>query len=138
MVLVDTCVWSLALRRRTEGRSANEIAVVGALNAAIEKGAVRMLGIIRQELLSGIKTKQQFESLRETLDAFSDVELIPEDHIEAARLANACRAKGVSGSVVDMLLCAVAGRHGWEILTTDPDFERYSRILQVRLYSFNR
>jgi hypothetical protein len=102
---------------------------------AIERGSVKILGIVRQELLSGIKTKQQFENLREILDAFPDVEIAPGDNIEAAKLGNACLAKGVAPSVVDMLLCAVANRQGWEIFTTDPDFERYSRILALRLYS---
>jgi predicted nucleic acid-binding protein len=134
-VLVDTCVWSLALRRRPEHRSARETAQVEALNAAIERGSVKILGIVRQELLSGIKTRQQFENLREFMDAFPDVEITPEDYIEAAKLGNACFAKGVAPSVVDMLLCAVAIRQVWEIFTTDPDFERYSKILELRLYT---
>ena len=134
-VLVDTSVWSIALRRRAEHRNAREIAQVEALNAVIERGSVKVLGIVRQELLTGIKTRQQFENLREFMDAFQDVEISSEDYVEAAKLANACYAKGVAPSVVDMLLCAVASRHEWEIFTTDPDFERYSRILDLRLHS---
>lgn len=134
-VLVDSCVWSLALRRRAEHRNAMEMAQVEALNAAIERGSVKVLGIVRQELLAGIKTKQQFENLREFMDAFPDVAIAPEDYVEAAKLGNACYAKGVAPSVVDMLLCAVANRQGWEIFTTDPNFERYSRILALRLHS---
>jgi predicted nucleic acid-binding protein len=134
-VLVDTCVWSLALRRRAEHRSARETAQVEELNAAIERGSVKVLGIVRQELLSGMKARQQFENLRELMDAFPDIEIAREDYIEAAKLGNACYAKGVAPSVVDMLICAVAIRQGWEIFSTDPDFERYSRILGLRLHS---
>ena len=137
-VLVDTCVWSLALRRRAEHRSAKGTALVEALHVAIERGSVKILGIVRQELLSGIKTRQQFEQLREILEAFPDVEIAPGDYVEAAKLGNACFAKGVAPSVVDMLLCAVANRLGWEIFTTDPDFERYSKIFELRLYSVKR
>ena len=137
-VLVHTCVWSLALRRRAEHRSGKETAIVGALNAAIERGSVKILGIVRQELLSGIKTRQQFENLRELLDSFPNEEIVPEDYIEAAKLGNACLAKGVAPSVVDMLLCAVAIRQGWEVFTTDPDFERYSKIVDLELYSIER
>lgn len=134
-VLVDTSIWSLALRRRAEHRNARETAQVEALNAAIERGSVKVLGIVRQELLSGIKTRQQFENLRQLMDAFPDAEIAAEDYIEAARLGNACYAKGVTPSVVDMLLCAVASRQGWKIFTTDPDFERYSRIIDLKLHS---
>lgn len=137
-VLVDTCIWSLALRRRAEHRNASETAQVEALNSAIERGSVKVLGIVRQELLSGIKTKQQFEDLKELMDAFADVETASEDYIEAAKLANACYAKGVAPSVVDMLLCAVATRQGWEIFSTDPDFERYAKILGIRLFALER
>lgn len=137
-VLVDTCVWSLALRRRAEHRSGKEAAIVGALNAAIERGSVRILGIVRQELLSGIKTRQQFESLTDLLDSFPDEKIVPEDYIEAAKLGNACLAKGVAPSVVDMLLCALAIRQGWKVFTTDPDFERYSKIIDLELYSSER
>ncbi|HEV2104017.1 MAG TPA: PIN domain-containing protein [Candidatus Acidoferrum sp.] len=134
-VLVDTCVWSLALRRRVEHRNARETAQVEALNAAIESGAVKVLGIVRQELLTGIKTRQQFDNLKGIMDAFPDAEIASEDYIEAAKLGNACYAKGVAPSVVDMLLCAVANRYGWGIFTTDPDFDRYSRIIDLKLHS---
>jgi predicted nucleic acid-binding protein len=137
-VLVDTCVWSLALRRRAEHRRGKEAVIVEALNAAIERGSVKILGIVRQELLSGIKTRQQFESLRELLDSFPDEKIVPEDYIEAAKLGNACLAKGVAPSVVDMLLCAVTIRQGWKVFTTDPDFESYSKIIDLEPYSIER
>ena len=133
-VLVDTCVWSAALRRRGERRNEKESLAFEALNETLEKGRVQILGIVRQEVLSGIKTREQFEKLRETLDAFPDVAILPGDHVKAAELGNECRARGIATDVVDMLLCAVALRRGWEILTTDQDFERYSKLLGVRLY----
>jgi hypothetical protein len=43
-----------------------------------------MLGPIRQELLSGIKDKAQFELLREHLRAFPDLELDTDDYEAAA------------------------------------------------------
>ena len=135
-ILVDTCVWSLALRRRKQDLSKLEAMAVAELHTTIEEGTVRLLGIVRQELLSGIKSAQQFDDLRETLAPFPDIDLTAEDYVEAAKLGNACRAKGVATHVVDMLLCAVAIGRGWEIFTTDPDFERYQKILGVRLHAF--
>ena len=133
-VLVETSVWSLALRRRQQDLNLTESAVVRELQELIEEGRARIVGMIRQELVSGIKTGQQFESLRKTLAEFPDLPTLPEDYVEAAKMGNSCRAKGLATSAVDMLLCAVAVRSGWEIFSTDPDFERYSKVLEIRAH----
>ena len=109
-VLIDPSVWSLALRR------------------------ARIIGIIRQELLSGIKAQPQFEKLRDIVRAFPD-ELVNTADYEAAALAsNQCRSKGVAVSVSDMLLCAVAQSRDWAIFSTDPDFSRYAKMLPIKLH----
>jgi predicted nucleic acid-binding protein len=120
-VLVDSCIWSLALRRKKGpgSLSANERRLVATLAEAIHDGRVAMVGPVRQEVLSGIKHQEQFQKVRERLDAFSDEEIHPADYIDAARLDNLCRRCGVQCGEVDMLLCAVAARNRWRILTVD-------------------
>jgi len=119
-VLVDTCVWSLALRRKNlTTLSGDEQRMVASLREAIQDGRVAMIGPIRQEVLSGIMDTAQFEKLRSALEAFPDEPLTTEIYVEAARLDNLCRARGVQCGVVDMLLCAAARRYGWAILTND-------------------
>lgn len=134
-VLVDTSVWSLALRRRTANRSRPEELLVAELSALIREGRACILGLIRQELLSGIRTTHQYETLRNHLRAFPDEPLQTTDHEEAAKLSNLCRSKGIATSIVDILLCAVAYRRQWSILSTDPDFASYSRILPIALHA---
>lgn len=68
-VLVDTCIWSYALRRRN-GLPNQQI--IDALNDVIQQRKVVMLGVIRQEILSGIQHEKQFERIRERLRVFSD------------------------------------------------------------------
>jgi predicted nucleic acid-binding protein len=53
---------------------------------------------------------------------------------EAARISNICRARGVAGSAVDFLICAVAQLRNWQVYSTDHDFIRYSKVLPVSLY----
>ncbi len=129
-VLVDTCVWSLALRRN----QAVEDSFVLELRELITELRVQMLGPVRQELLSGIRSHSQFGALRDRLRAFPDLELTAGDFERAAEFFNTCRAKGVQGSNTDFLLCAVADRHKMPILTTDADFELFQRHLPVRLH----
>jgi len=124
-VLVDTSVWSLALRRRdAAGLSPKDQSVKLELAQAIEDGRVVMVGMIRQELLSGIKAPTQYEKVKSALDAFRDEPIDTADHEYAARLYNECRSHGNESGPVDMLICAVAVRRGWNVLSTDEALNR--------------
>lgn len=133
MVLVDTPVWSTAFRRRSSGLNQRQRGLREGLENLIAEGRVALLGAIRQELLSGIREERQFLRLRNLLRAFSDVVLSSDDYEEAARFGNQCRAVGVATSPVDLLICAVASRRDWPILTVDQDFIRYGKHLPIRL-----
>ncbi len=131
-VLVDTSVWSLALRRKSA--SANEH-LVAALTSLVEDGRVAIVGPIRQELLSGIKEAAQYERLRDHLRAFADVETTAGDYEEAAAFFNRCRDKGIQGSNTDFLICAIAARNAFPIFTTDDDFRHFAKLLPIELYT---
>lgn len=134
-VLVDTCVWSLSLRRRkgAAGLNSEEQRLIAALAETIKAGRVAMVGPVRQELLSGIADPQQFEKLRDTLEAFADEPLTTPIYVEAARLDNLCRRKGVQCGEVDMLLCAAALENGWTILTSDAGLLRCIGVIEQGL-----
>jgi len=132
-LLVDTSVWSLALRRRrTAPLSANEKRLVAALAEAIRDGRVVMLGPIRQELLSGIRVQAQFDKLRSALAAYRDEPIDTTDYEEAARLYNLCRTEGVQCGPVDILICAVAARRMWSVLANDAVMNRCVQIIAAR------
>lgn len=137
-VLVDTSVWSLALRRapvaaEKTAADANQQAVVSTLRDLIADGRACMLGAIRQELLSGIKSAQQFGTLRTALQGFEDIALLQGDYELAAEFFNTCRSKGVQGSNTDFLICAAASARKLPILTTDQDFVLYGKHLPIAL-----
>lgn len=135
IALVDTCVWSLALRRSEKHLNLRETHTLKFLKEAILEGRAQMLGVIRQELLSGIRHKEQFEATVAATRSFADISLEIADYEEAAVASNHCRAVGIAGSPVDFLLCAVAMRRSWAILTTDKDFARYQKQLPITLMS---
>jgi predicted nucleic acid-binding protein len=97
-----------------------------------------VIGLVRQELLSGIKATEQYEKLRLHLRSFPDEVVDTSDYEEAAKAGNRCRAKGVVVSIVDILLCAVANKRLWTILTTDPDFSNYAKVLPLRIHAPRR
>lgn len=134
-VLVDTPVWSLALRRKSVDLNARERVLTEALAELIREGRAQMMGVIRQELLSGIREEERFHKLRNYLRAFEEPGIEILDYEEAARMHNLCRARGIAGSAIDFLICAVAQRRGWHIFTIDRDFERYGQVLGLKLFT---
>ena len=134
-VLVDTPVWSLALRRKTADLNQRERETTEALANLIREGRAQLVGMVRQELLSGIREETRYRSLRDYLRAFDDPELHAGDYEQAAEMHNQCRSRGIAGSAIDFLICATAHRRNWQVFTMDADFERYAKVLGLRLYS---
>jgi len=132
-VLVDTSVWSLALRRRAPAHPA-----VDALRRLVGQGRAAIVGPVRQELLSGVRDAATFERLRDHLRAFPDEPITSADYERAADWFNLCRAKGVQGSNTDFLLCAVAERLDVPLLTADDDFTTFGRVRPLKLFGFER
>lgn len=129
-IIVDTCVWSLAFRRK----SPPDPATSRILEELIRDYRAQMIGPVRQELLSGIRSANQFELLKNSLKAFSDIPIITADYEQAAEFLNFCRTKGVQGSNTDFLVCAVATRSRMPIYTTDNDFILYKKHLPISLF----
>ena len=129
-VIVDTSVWSMALRRDKQA----SFSTVEELHHIIHDHRVQMIGPIRQEVLSGIRSESQFKKLQKHLDSFPDLPILTEDYVTAAKLFNRCRSKGIQGSNTDFLICAVAVRNRFSIFTTDKDFELFSKHIQIILH----
>lgn len=132
-MLVDTSVWSLALRRPPNRLNRSESRLVARLRDLIDEHRVLMIGAIRQELLSGVRHDKQFVRLRERLRAFPDQPLAEVDYESAAEMSNRCRAAGIASAAIDVLICAASVRLEAAILTTDPDFARYAAVLPITL-----
>lgn len=134
MVIVDTSIWSAALRRS----SSSHPSVRNALATLIQHRGVAMLGPIRQEILSGIRDKKQFAKIRGELSFFPDLEIVQEDFEEAAWCFNRCRSKGIQGSNTDFLICAVSLRKAYPVLTADRDFESFESVLGIKLFELSK
>jgi predicted nucleic acid-binding protein len=129
-ILVDTSVWSLALRRNPPADSPE----VSELIELIREVRIRMIGPVRQELLSGVKSRAQFQKLRNHLRAFPDLEVTTRDYESASEFFNICRGKGIQGSNTDFLICAISARHKIPIFTTDGDFTLFQLHLPITLH----
>jgi len=129
-IIVDTSVWSLALRRNEP----TENEYVFELKELIKEVRAQLVGPVRQELLNGIKTKKQFNLLKNHLRAFKGPEIQTEDYELASEYFNTARKNGIQGSNTDFLICAISKRQKMPILTTDKDFINFQSVLPVELH----
>lgn len=133
MIVVDTTVWSLVLRRR---RPVRTHPAARALQQAIEDDQTILVpGIVLQELLAGIRETAQARRLRATLDGFILMLASRDEHVSAAHIHTACARRGVTAATVDCLIAAQTIGHEARLLTTDTDFNRIAENCDLKLVS---
>jgi predicted nucleic acid-binding protein len=132
-VIVDTCIWSLVLR----GKTSRDRKATDELTSLIKENRAKIIASIRQEILSGYSDLASYKKLKDKLRAFPNEQVVDIDYESAAEYSNICRRKGIQGSHIDFLICAVATRLKMKIYTSDKDFSHYSRHLPISLYQEN-
>lgn len=129
-VIVDTSVWSLALRRKSYHPSL----AVEKLTRLLEEGeSLFLLGVILQELLQGLRLRKDFDRLHKRLEPFPLIEPRRKDYVEAARLRNHCESRGVQAGTIDVLIATISIQHDCLLLTTDADFRAIARHSALKL-----
>lgn len=134
-VLVDTCVWSLAIRRNHKPGSLPLPAVTALHDLLLSDNLVVTTPIIVQELLQGslpTNTRKQVESQLLSIPMLTaDIDT----HVEAAHLQLMCKQKGVALGTVDSLIAAVAISEHAYVFTVNQDFYHAAPIIDLPLYS---
>jgi len=132
--LIDTSVWSLAYRRKHDNLNPLERKHRAELVELIQETRVRVIGPVCQELLSAIRDVSQFELIWRDMESFDEEPLAIRDYRRGAEISNTLRAHGITGNLVDCLICAVAIDRGLSVFTTDQDFQHYSKHVPIRLH----
>lgn len=129
-VIVDTSIWSLALRRHTPSlKPETEV-----LRKIIEQGEnIFLLGIILQEILQGVKEQAAFKRIKEHFEAFPMLEITREIYVKAAELKNHLSKNGVQAGTVDALIAAAAISSECYLFTNDNDFNRIAKHSKLKL-----
>jgi hypothetical protein len=131
MLLVDTSVWSLALRRDVVVAQPEVLYLEQAL---VGSQTVVTTGLVLQELLQGFSGPK---ARAQIIDRFSLLPLVQpdrQDHVDAAALRTACRRGGVQIGTIDALLAQLCIRHQLTLLTTDQDFAHAARHCRLRIW----
>lgn len=130
-LLVDTSVWSLALRRDNESFTPQ----VAALQAALTGGeSVVTTGLILQELLQVFAGPRAHKELVQRFAALPLIVPDRRDYIDAAGLRNLCRRASVQLGTIDALLTQLCIRHELTMLTTDNDFSLAAEYCALKVW----
>jgi predicted nucleic acid-binding protein len=130
--MVDTSVWSLALRRDPP----LVLPQVTVLRQALESEAIVVTtGLVLQELLQGFAGPRARKDIIEHFSALPMITPNREDHIEAAELRNTCRRAGVQMGTIDALLAQLCIHHGLTLLTTDKDFSHAALCCPLKVWA---
>lgn len=130
-LLVDTSVWSLALRREASVESREVIALREALDGA---DAVVTTGLVLQELLQGFSGPKARQAIIERFGALALIQPDRQDHIAAAEVRNACRREGVQIGTIDALLIQLCGRYELTLLSSGKDFANAAPHVPFKLW----
>jgi len=130
-VLVDTSVWSLALRRDAPPDQPE----VHELRRSLDTGSAYCTGLVLQELLQGFAKPKAHKQILSHFSAFPL--LIPDrdDHVHAAELRNRCRRNGVQTGTIDALLAQLCIRYELTMLTTDKDFLNIASVVALPIWA---
>jgi len=129
-VLVDTSVWSLALRKRGPA----DHPAVQKLTRLLDDGeGVVLTAILLQEILQAFPAESTFRRLVSYFEPFELLAANREEAVAAARLHRLCASRGIAASTADCAIAAVAMIADCPLLTTDRDFERIAEISALRL-----
>jgi predicted nucleic acid-binding protein len=134
-VLVDTTVWSLALRRRRKVLDPAERADLLRLGDLIDLNQAFLTDIVCYELLCGITSASLFQQTKEYLEELPRLSTGFDEMQLAAQCFTTCAQAGIATATADLLICAVAIANMLPVYTADRDFARYAKVLPVRLLS---
>ena len=121
--LVDTSALILARRDRDVGRLMSRL---------IEAGDVATCDIVELEYLMGARSAADYAALEEAFTGFVRLPTEPADWARARSVHRTLAGRGAghqrSVNIPDLLIAAVAARHGLGVLHYDEDYDRIAAI----------
>ena len=126
MILVDTSVWIDYLRSKSNPKSDQLDRI---LDLKIPFG---ITGQIYQEVLQGVSTGKDFNSLKIYFSTFTIYSPLDEreSYLQAAHIFFLCRKRGVTvRSSIDCLIVQIAREHHLKLLHHDKDFDYICKVV---------
>jgi predicted nucleic acid-binding protein len=123
-VIVDTSVWVDFLRGSRAGHTAEA-------EQLIRSGRAATCGVVRAELLAGVRSQQERLLVEEGLGGLDYFEMTERTWTATGELSAFLRTKGRTVPITDCIVAALAIENGCTVLTADNHFRQ---IPDLRLH----
>jgi predicted nucleic acid-binding protein len=130
LVLIDTSLWIFALRKSPQPE------ILRRVDGLLGEDTVATMGIIKLELLGGVKTEAEFQRLRSRLDALHVIETSAGLWDQASVLAFQLRRQGVTVPYTDVLIATGALEVNALMLHADRHFDEMAGRSPLRVESY--
>ena len=128
--LVDTSVWIFALRKDFVPPIKERIGEL------LKDHVVLINGMIKLEILGGVKTKKEFERLKTRLDSLYEVAINSMVWQIAYKIAFELRRKGITVPYTDILIAACALKSGAVLIHADRHFDLMAPHIRLDVESY--
>ena len=131
LFLVDTSIWLDVLPRSSVRPALSE-----GISELLLADEVATMGMVLLELLSGARTRKEWERLRDLLGALHRLLVADGDWEEAAGMGFERRRQGLSVPSTDLLIGAVAIRAGASVVHRDHHFDFIAARFPLQVESY--
>ena len=129
-VLIDTSAWLFALRKKYVHEIKDRI------DHLLKDNLVFITGIIKLELLSGTKTRSEYQRLGNRLMALDNIEMDETIWDTAFNLAFNLRRRGVTIPHTDIIIAACALYEKCILVHADNHFDLIARHVKLKTESY--
>lgn len=123
-ILPDTCAW-------IDFFNARETPLAAAVEYLLQKGEVYTCGVVKCELIQGVKSGKEETMLVNAMQSLYYVEMTESLWLKAGRLAAILRSKGITIPFSDTLIAVIAKEKELTILTTDRHFAQVPDVRTI-------
>lgn len=128
--LIDTSAWIFALRKQFNPFIKERI------NQLLKDCIVLVNGMIKLELLGGVKTDKEFRRLKSRLNALEEIEIDTTVWEIAYQIAFGLRQRGVTVPYTDILIAASAIKGKAVLVHADKHFDMITRYTDLEVESW--
>lgn len=122
--LPDTCAW-------IDFFNARRTPLADALRHSLQLGEVYTCGVVKYELVQGVRSEKEEKVLIEALTAVDYLEMTDSLWIKAGRISGDLRKKGITIPFSDVIVALLARENNLTILTVDRHFEQVPGVRAI-------
>ncbi len=117
MVVADTSIWISFFNRPSSVEKQ-------VLDDLLDRDQIVLVGVVLTELLQGVRSPAQRNTLRNALEALPYIEVTFDTWIAAGDLSFTLLRKGITVAIPDLLIATLALEHSWSVYSLNADFQR--------------